>query len=62
MEVKEIMVLHECNPIGIDQTPCFSWKIVSDKKNVFQTAYRICVSDSRGITVWDSNSDRQYME
>ena len=55
MEVKEIMVLHECNPIGIDQTPCFSWKIVSDKKNVFQTAYRICVSGSRGITVWDSN-------
>lgn len=54
MEVKEVRVLDEYNPIGIDRTPYFSWKIRSDRKGVFQTGYRISVTDSGGTEVWDS--------
>lgn len=55
MEVKEVMVLHEKAPLGIDRNPYFSWKITSHKKDVIQTAYRICVSDSSGKMVWNSS-------
>ena len=45
----------------IDSAPEFSWKIKSDNRNVVQTAYRITVSDDKGV-VWDSGlteSDKQ---
>lgn len=55
------------NPIGIDcTTPRFSWEIVSPKKDVVQTSYRILVASSQKNLsknigdVWDSglkNSD-----
>gem|GEM_PF-6647808 len=48
------------NPIGIDATqPRFSWQLISDKRNVMQTAYEIKVTSGKS-TVWSSgkvNSD-----
>ena len=54
MEVKEVIVLHQENPIGIDRTPYFSWKLSSGKQNVMQAAYQIRVQDSSGQEIWDS--------
>lgn len=54
MKVKEVMVLHSENPVGIDRKPYFSWKLYSRKENVMQTAYQIFVFDSAGAEVWNS--------
>ena len=49
------------NPVGIDvQQPRFSWQLVSDQRNVSQTAYEIIVSGTTGAA-WKSGkipSDR----
>lgn len=48
---------HATNPIGLCvKAPRFSWKIKSDEKNVFQTAYHIEVSRGMSFTemIWDS--------
>lgn len=43
------------NPVGIDEkTPRFSWKLISDKKDVIQQSYRIVVTDESGNVSWDS--------
>lgn len=49
------------NPLGIDmQNPRFSWNIITEKRGILQSAYRILVSDSRkGLmkeagNIWDS--------
>src|SRR4051812_18816670 len=35
------------NPVGLDQTkPHLSWQLISDKRNVMQTAYEIRVSET----------------
>jgi len=42
------------SPIGIDsKNPLFAWKMVCEKSNTIQTAWKIQVS-SDGVTVWDS--------
>jgi len=55
------------NPIGIDvPQPCFSWRLVSDQRNVSQTAYEIRIgadgaSLAKGKSSWTSgkiNSDQ----
>ncbi|MGN1443774.1 MAG: alpha-L-rhamnosidase N-terminal domain-containing protein, partial [Acutalibacteraceae bacterium] len=53
MKLCHLRTNHMKNPIGIDRSPEFSWRIVSDEKNVIQTAYRITVLDSEK-TVYDS--------
>lgn len=53
MKVYDLRTLKLTNPIGIEQTPTFSWKLSSDKTDS-QTAYRIIVK-SGGKTVWDSD-------
>lgn len=45
----DLRVNHLATPLGIDQTPVFSWKI-SDG----QSAYQIEVTDDGGEAVWDS--------
>ena len=49
-------------PLGIDTAePRFSWQIISDKKDVHQTAYQIVVRDDKG-EVWNTGkveSDQQ---
>ncbi|MDE3235788.1 MAG: family 78 glycoside hydrolase catalytic domain [Bacteroidota bacterium] len=47
------------NPIGLDvQQPQFSWQLVSDQRNVLQTAYEIKVAISpaalNGKTIWST--------
>lgn len=66
--IDELTVEYLNNPVGMDiQKPRFSWKIISDQRDIVQTAYQIIVSDKeKGIgnensTLWDSgimNSNR----
>ena len=45
---------NKVNPINVDtQSPRFSWQIVSDEHDVFQTWYRIVVKNGEQ-TCWDS--------
>jgi len=55
--VNELVCEYHTNPVGIDvQKPRLSWKIVSDKQNVLQSAYEIKVTDQspKGKVVWNS--------
>jgi len=46
--VADLKCEYHINPIGIDvQTPRLSWKLVSDERNVIQTAYEIRVAISQ---------------
>jgi len=67
MEIINLKTEYKVNPIGIDVTiPRLNWQIVSNEKNVTQTAYRIQVANSlenleNETLVWDSgkiNSDK----
>lgn len=50
LKLKELSIEYAKKPVGLDEeSPRFSWKLVSDKKNVLQKAYRIIVDD-----MWDS--------
>lgn len=59
--IDELTVEYLNNPVGMDiQKPRFSWKIISDQRDIVQTAYQIIVSDKeKGIEnesnpIWDS--------
>ncbi|MBR2996261.1 MAG: family 78 glycoside hydrolase catalytic domain [Lachnospiraceae bacterium] len=54
MKLERLRTLHMENPLGIDEDPFFSWILKSDRKNVFQTGFRICVKDAEGELFWDS--------
>lgn len=68
--VKNPLTENQKNPLGVDVTPRFSWQLVSEKRNVMQTAYEIRVSDAQSTlakgNMWNSgkiNSDQsQYVE
>ena len=46
-EVRDLICEYLTNPIGIDVLqPRLSWKIVTDKENMMQSAYQIRVADS----------------
>ena len=52
--VKNLLTENLSNPIGIGATqPRFSWLLISNKRNVIQTAYEIKVSLDKE-TVWSS--------
>jgi alpha-L-rhamnosidase len=54
VKLQNLLTEHEANPLGIDvQQPRFSWQLVSDQRNVSQSAYEITVSDAKGF-VWKS--------
>lgn len=58
MKLYDLLTLHLHAPV-IDQTPEFSWKIDSDKRNVLQKSYQIIVrksaeGDAGNAIVWDS--------
>ena len=56
-EVNQLICEYKINPIGIDvQKPRLSWKIVSDKENLMQTAYEVKVTDQTAKVelVWAS--------
>lgn len=54
MEITRLRTLHMENPLGIDTSPFFSWVLTSDRQNVVQEKYQICVKDAGGVCVWDS--------
>lgn len=55
MKVSEVKVLYMTNPLGIDRTPWFSWKLTEGEENTLQTAYRIRVKETEsGREIWDS--------
>ncbi|RLD11325.1 MAG: alpha-L-rhamnosidase [Chlamydiae bacterium] len=60
MQIKNLKTEYKINPIGIDViVPRLSWQIVSNEKNVMQTAYRIHTADSlenlnAEKLIWDS--------
>jgi alpha-L-rhamnosidase len=63
--VKNPLTENLTNPLGLDVQPRFSWQLVSEKRNVMQTAYEIRVSDSPSnlakANVWSTgkvNSDQ----
>lgn len=41
-------------PLGIDQTPTFSWQTESDERGFVQRSYEIRVTDANGNTVWQT--------
>lgn len=63
VKVDGLLCENRTNPVGMDvTTPRFNWKLLSDKRNVLQTAYRVQVSESLAFHghIWDSgrvNSD-----
>lgn len=63
--LKNPLTENQKNPLGVDVSPRFSWQLVSEKRNVMQTAYEIRVSDAlpslSKANVWSSgkvNSDQ----
>jgi alpha-L-rhamnosidase len=61
VKVQNLLCENRTNPTGLDvQQPRFSWQLVSEQRNVSQTAYEIIVSSGK-TTVWKSGkvmSDR----
>ena len=61
VKVVNLLTENQTNPIGLDvQQPRFTWQLVSDHRNISQTAYEIIVSSGKG-TAWKSGkvmSDR----
>jgi len=55
MELGKLKTLHTENPLGIGQGPYFSWIMMSDERNVMQTAYRLIVSNDNDEALWDSD-------
>ena len=54
VKLQNLLTENLSNPIGIDvQQPRFSWQLISDQRNVFQTAYEIIVTGTKG-TIWKS--------
>lgn len=53
--VTDLRVSGLANPLGIDWTPSFSWRVTSDERGWRQSAYDICVKNAdTGETVWQS--------
>lgn len=54
MNLKGLIIEYRNNPVGLDVTrPRISWQIISEEKDVLQTAYRIIVTQ-KGDIVWDT--------
>ncbi|MDI1304420.1 MAG: family 78 glycoside hydrolase catalytic domain [bacterium] len=54
VDLRNLTVENASNPIGIGvKTPRFSWQLISNKRNVKQTAYEIQVKEGNN-TVWSS--------
>jgi alpha-L-rhamnosidase len=54
LKVSLLKTENRVNPVGIDFThPRFSWELLSEERNVLQTAYEIAVSDEKG-GVWET--------
>ncbi|MBQ1370643.1 MAG: family 78 glycoside hydrolase catalytic domain [Clostridia bacterium] len=54
MTLYDLRTCHMEQPLGIDLTPEFSWKLQSEKRDVLQESYRIVLRDDTGLPIWDS--------
>lgn len=61
LTVSEMLTENRINPVGLDiHDPRFSWIIISDERQIFQTAYEIRVDvnenniDNESSTIWSS--------
>ncbi|MCR5716086.1 MAG: glycoside hydrolase family 78 protein [Lachnospiraceae bacterium] len=54
LKLYDLQVIHERNPLGIDEIPYVSWKLDSDWQNTMQQTYQIDVTDERGTYCWSS--------
>src|SRR6187399_2015290 len=55
VKVQGLMVESRINPVGVDvPKPRFTWQLVSDVRNVVQTAYEVVVTDVDQKPVWSS--------
>ena len=69
IKVQNLMTEDRIDPVGLDMArPRFSWQMISDQRNVMQTAYELRVSTSiPGLskereTVWQSKkSDLRFL-
>ncbi len=56
VSVNHLLCENKTNPLGIDiMQPRFSWQLISDKRDVLQTAYEIRVSDGLSTLNNDKN-------
>jgi alpha-L-rhamnosidase len=54
VSVDDLLTNNRINPIGIDdQQPCFSWQLLTDQRNVMQSAYEINVTQGKR-NMWSS--------
>ena len=54
LKVSTLLTENRIDPIGLDvANPRFSWQLISEKRNVMQTAYEIKLSEGKQ-TVWNS--------
>ena len=54
LSLYDLTVEQKNEPLGLDEKhPAFSWKLMSDRQNIFQKSYRLTVSDENE-TIWDS--------
>ncbi len=58
VEISELKLNNETNPIGIDtEVPVFSWKLFSENRNRYQTGYQVIVlSGTLKDTCWNSGT------
>lgn len=56
MYLKDFTIEYLKNPVGIDAVnPRFSWKLVSEEKNIMQKTYQIRVCDGKR-EVWNTGT------
>ncbi|MEO8861675.1 MAG: family 78 glycoside hydrolase catalytic domain [Ginsengibacter sp.] len=67
VNVQHLLVENKTNPLSVENAkPRLSWKLISDKRNVMQTAYEIKVSSSPKVDadIWNSgkiSSDKSVL-
>ena len=55
VKLQNVLIENRANPVGLDtKRPRFSWQLVSDKKNVMQSAYEVKVLGDNKKQVWTS--------
>lgn len=54
IDINRLRVNNLDSPLGIDQTPRFSWVVATQERGGRQTAYEIEVVDEQGTEVWNS--------
>ena len=58
LSIKRIHIDYETNPVGVTGSPQFGWEIVSDRRNVRQTSYRLrlALDEDFADVVYDSGT------